>query len=221
MLHWTKFDENSKFNCVEYITGRNHIAETKEILTFDIETTSIWNINGNIVSYKDCYSEKQYNNAESKAFCYIWQFGIDDTVYYGRYLSELPKFLQKVKKACKSLSPIIWVHNLSYEFQFIREYLEEIAPITVFARSERKPIKFDWDIFEFRCTYMLTRKSLETWGKELGCTKMVGDLDYNILRTQKTPMTKTEMGYCERDCIVVYHGIRDLLKHMNISMLSL
>ena len=212
MLHWTKFDENSKFNCVGYISGRNHISETREILTFDIETTSIWNIDGRVTSYKDCYSEKQYNSAESKAFCYVWQFGIDDTVYYGRYLSELPKFLQKVKKACHGLSPIIWVHNLSYEFQFIREYLENIAPITVFARSERKPIKFNWDIFEFRCTYMLTRKSLATWGNELGCEKMVGDLDYNILRTPKTPLNEKEKGYCKRDCIVVYHGICNFLK---------
>ena len=211
MIHWTKFDENSKFHCADYIMGRNHIAETQEILIFDIETTSIWNINSNIVSYKDCYSEKQYNNAESKAFCYIWQFGIDDTVYYGRYLAELPQFLQKVKKACNGLAPIVWVHNLSYEFQFIREYLEVIAPITVFARSERKPIKLEWDIFEFRCSYMLTRKSLETWGKELGCSKMVGDLDYNILRTPKTPLTDKEKGYCERDCIVVYYGIKEFL----------
>ena len=37
MLHWTKFDEHSKFHCVDYINGRNHIAETREILTFDIE----------------------------------------------------------------------------------------------------------------------------------------------------------------------------------------
>lgn len=212
MVHWTKFNPSNIFHCVDYILGRNHIAETREILTFDIETSSIWNINGRIVSYEDCYSEKQYNNAESKAFCYIWQFGINDTVYFGRYLSELPKFLKRIKKACHGLSPIIWIHNLSYEFQFIREYLEEIAPITVFARSVRKPIKFDWDIFEFRCTYMLTRKSLETWGKELGCDKMVGDLDYHILRTPKTPLTTTEMGYCKRDCIVVYHGVRDFLK---------
>lgn len=212
MLYWTKFDENCKFQSVDYILGRNHIAETREILSLDIETTSIWEINGHITSYKGRYSEKQYNTAKSKAFCYIWQFGVNDTVYYGRYLSELPKFLKRVKNACKSLSPIIWVHNLSYEFQFIREHLEEIAPITVFARSERKPIKFNWDIFEFRCSYMLTRKSLETWGKELGCVKMVGDLDYNILRTPKTPMTKTEKGYCKRDCIVVYNGIRDFLK---------
>lgn len=212
MLHWTTFDENNKFHCNDYILGRNHIAETREILTFDIETTSIWNINDHIVSYKDCYYEKQYNNAKSKAFCYIWQFGIDDIVYYGRYLSEFPKFMQKVKKACNGLAPIVWVHNLSYEFQFIREYLEDIAPITVLARSERKPIKFNWDIFEFRCTYMLTRKSLETWGNELGCEKMVGDLDYNILRTPKTPLNDKEKGYCKRDCIVVYHGIRDFLK---------
>ena len=98
VVHWTKFDDNRKFHCIDYISGRNHISETREILTFDIETTSIWNIDGQITSYNECYSEKQYNNAESKAFCYIWQFGIDDTVYYGRYLSELPNFLQKLKK---------------------------------------------------------------------------------------------------------------------------
>ena len=52
MLHWTKFDETSMFHCVDYILGRNHTAETQEILTFDIETTSIWEINGHITSYK-------------------------------------------------------------------------------------------------------------------------------------------------------------------------
>ena len=57
MVHWHKFNENNKFHCVDYIAGRNHIAETAEILTFDIETTSIWNIDGQITSYKDCYSE--------------------------------------------------------------------------------------------------------------------------------------------------------------------
>lgn len=212
MLHWTKFDEKREFQCVDYILGRNHIAETREILTFDIETTSVWEINGHITSYKHRYSENEYNNAKSKAFCYIWQFGIDDTVYYGRYLSELPTFLKRIKNACGGYAPIIWVHNLSYEFQFIREYLEDITPITVFARSERKPIKFNWDIFEFRCSYMLTRKSLATWGNELGCEKMVGDLDYNTLRTPKTPLNDKEKGYCKRDCVVVYHGILDFLK---------
>lgn len=40
---------------------------------------------------------------------------------------------------------------------------------------------------------------------------MVGDLDYNILRTPKTPLTDKEKGYCKRDCIVVYHGIKDFI----------
>lgn len=82
MIHWSKFNPNNPFHCVDYILGRNHIAETREILTFDIETTSVWDINGCITPYKGRYSEKQYNNAKSKAFCYIWQFGVDDTVYY-------------------------------------------------------------------------------------------------------------------------------------------
>ena len=62
MIHWSKFNANDMFHCVDYISGRNHIAETAEILTFDIETTSIWEIDWHSTSYNDCYSEKQYNN---------------------------------------------------------------------------------------------------------------------------------------------------------------
>ena len=212
MIYWKKL-KNYEPKIEEYQKGKQTRTEIADIFTFDIETTSIWNIDGNITTYKDCYTEKQYNKSEKKAFCYIWQFGINDTIYFGRYIEDFVQFITYVTKNINTTEkPIIWVHNLSYEFQFLREYLEIYDNINMFARTERKPIKFDWNGLEFRCTYFLTRKSLAVWGDELGIPKMVGDLDYTKLRTPLTPMTKKELGYCERDCIVVYKGILEFLK---------
>ena len=59
---------------------------------------------------------------------------------------------------------------------------------------------------------MLTRLSLETWGKQLGLEKAVGYLDYDKLRTPLTPLTDDELYYCERDCLVVEKGIKSYIK---------
>ena len=55
---------------------------------------------------------------------------------------------------------------------------------------------------------MLTRLSLEAWGKQLGVEKLVGNLNYYKVRTPLTPLEPKEMEYGERDCIVVYEGIK-------------
>ena len=38
--------------------------------------------------------------------------------------------------------------------------------------------------------------------------KMVGDLNYDLLRNSDTPLTEEELKYCENDCLVVYHYIK-------------
>ena len=56
---------------------------------------------------------------------------------------------------------------------------------------------------------MLTRQSLANWAKneKLPIKKLVGDLDYTILRTPKTKITDTELQYCINDVLVMYHGL--------------
>ena len=56
---------------------------------------------------------------------------------------------------------------------------------------------------------MLTRQSLANWAKneKLPIKKLVGDLDYTILRTPKTMLTDTELQYCINDVLVMYHGL--------------
>lgn len=181
-----------------------------DILTFDIETTSSFMLpDGTIIPYQKGYDAEYWNNLEAMALCYIWQFSVNDKVYYGR---ELTDFLQVLDDLPDDVYFIIWVHNLAFEFQFLLSILEFK---NVFARSAHKPMKVipaAYPCIEFRCTYILTRLSLESWGKQLKMPKLVGSLDYDIIRTPLTPLTDEEMAYCERDCIVVYTGIKKYLE---------
>lgn len=184
--------------------------EVEDIITFDIETTSAWiNEHGSIIRYKPGMPGEYWNNLKSVSLCYIWQCSINDVVYYGR---ELWGFWDLLNDIPEKYNVIIWVHNLGFEFHFLQNIFPEME---TFARQPHKPMKMIPACFtniEFRCTYMLTRLSLATWGKSLGVKKMVGDLDYRKIRTPKTLLTKKEKKYCEQDCRVVYAGILEYVR---------
>lgn len=180
-----------------------------DIFTFDIEVTSAWIKEGKIIGYEPGHDSEYWNSLTPLALPYIWQFSFNEEVYYGR---ELGGFLNVLKDLPTDRHIIIWVHNLSYEFHFLINFLHVK---NIFARTPHKPMKCIFEEFpniEFRCSYILTRLSLATWGEQVGLPKMIGDLDYEIIRTPLTPLTEKEMGYCERDCQVVYRGILDYLK---------
>lgn len=183
--------------------------QCNNIFTFDIECTSAFIENGNVIPYVKGKDSDYWNSLEPVALCYIWQFSIDNNVYYGR---ELTDFINVLNDLPADVSIIIWVHNLSYEFMFLSNILTWYK---VFARTPHKPMKAsckEHPNIEFRCSYVLTRLSLDAWGKQIGFEKASGDLDYEVIRTPKTPLTDKELNYCERDCLVVAHGIREYIK---------
>lgn len=195
---------------------RNHHKKDKnkkyydDIFTFDIETTSAFlNEKGEVITYEKGKSDDYWNSLTALSLCYEWTFGIGDVYFYGRELTEFKDLLDELPK---DGFIYIWVHNLSFEFHFLTNILKVDK---IFARNAHKPIKCSFKehpLIEFRCTYMLTRLSLAEWAKQIGTKKLVGDLDYNVLRTPLSKLTKKEKGYCQRDCEVVYRGISDYLK---------
>lgn len=177
----------------------------KDIIVLDIEVTSAWLLDGEVIGYHKGEEAEYWNNLIPLSLPYIWQVSYNDSVYYGREFSDLYNVFCDLRT---DTDYIIWVHNLAYEFQFLCNLFKWKS---VFARSPHKVIKCvpeDFPNIEFRCSYYLTRLSLESWGKNLGVYKLKGDLDYEKIRTPKTRLTKKEMAYCERDCLVVYEGIK-------------
>lgn len=172
-------------------------------LSFDIETTSFYDDNG-----------------EKRAFMYIWQMSINGIFIYGRTWKEFDTLLNDIATYL-NLTPsrkcIIYVHNLGYEFQFLRGHFD-IS--NVFARNERHPIKFDLNgCFEFRCSLLLSGMNLQKTAENLTSVKlqkMVGDLDYEKIRTNSTPLTEEEMGYCKRDVEILHYFIlEEMAKNEN------
>ena len=182
----------------------------EDIFTLDIETTSAWLTNeGKVKGYKKGKSTEYWNSLRPIALCYLWQFSFNNHVYYGRKIED---FVQVLEDLPKEVNYIIWVHNLSFEFVFLANILTWEV---VFARNSHKPIKAickEFPNIEFRCSYMLTRLSLESWGNNLGLEKLVGSLNYYRVRTPLTKLTEEELKYGERDCLIVYKGIKKYKK---------
>ena len=180
------------------------------IYSFDIETTSYLDLAGKQIPASD-YLQLDEDDREAsipKATMYIWMFSVDDTVYYGRTWKEFVQFLNKLEKNCKKRK-IIFVHNLSFEFQF---FCTQLKIKEVMSRTSRKVMTCtlaDYNI-QFRCSLYMTNVKLAKLPDIFGLSveKMVGDLDYSKMRHSLTPLTDKELGYCEHDCLVIYEYIK-------------
>lgn len=146
---------------------------------------------------------------------YHWQFGIYNMVTFGRTWVQLTRLLNAVS-AVMGLNEnrvlVVYIHNMSYEWQWIRKRYKWQK---VFLMEERVPLYAVTDGIEFRCSYKLSGKSLENVGNSLIkyiSRKMVGDLDYSLIRTPLTPMTESELKYCENDIRVLLCFIQEKIE---------
>ncbi|MBO7716295.1 MAG: hypothetical protein J6S85_26640 [Methanobrevibacter sp.] len=162
-----------------------------DIICFDIETTS----------YSDTVS-----------FMYVWQISLNGCTMYGRTWSEFKELLDAINDTMNGDEHIIiWVHNLSFEFAFLEGVLHFDR---VFATSAHKVVYADYGNIRFRCTYMMSNKSLASIAKDykLPVKKLVGDLDYRLTRHSKTPITAQELEYCENDVLILHYYIKYMIK---------
>ena len=167
-------------------------------------------------------------NGEKLAFMYCWQWGIQDKehIYLGRtweQFIDLCKQLQQRFDLSESKRIICYVHNLGFEFQFMRKYFEWV---NVFAVDERKPIKALCSYgIEFRDSYILSGYSLAKTAENLTehkIEKLVGDLDYTLIRNSKTELTEEEKAYCNNDIeILLYYINEQIAMYGDISKIPL
>lgn len=174
--------------------------------TFDIETTSI-------------------SGENPFGYMYIWQFALEGNVCIGRRWEEFQTFLGRIAKQLK-LDPerklVIYSHFLSFEFQFVRSFVEFK---NIFAKEPRKIMKASTDKFEFRCSYFLSNMSLEKFceNSELCVHKKKSgeDFDYRVIRTPDTPLTEEELQYCVNDVLGLEECLMSLLQNDTICTIPL
>ena len=123
----------------------------------------------------------------------------------------------------KDVRLVIYIHNLSFEFQAFRKLFSWSK---VFALKERKPLQcITTEGIEFRCSYLLSGYSLNSLGRNLtkyNVKKLTGELDYDLPRSPITPLTENEINYCLNDVYVVMAYIQETMDRMgNITKIPL
>lgn len=203
-----KYCKEFQFHFGDLVGERNKVDNT--IYSLDIETSSYIILNGKIlpaVEYLNL-TKKEQTEAEFRSCMYIWMFSINEEVYYGRTWEELRSFLVRLDYY-NNAKKIVFIHNLAFEFQYLKSIFKFK---NVVARKKHKVMKCEMEDFniEIHCSYMMSNCALKQLPKifMLPVEKKVGDLDYSLLRTPITKLTEKELGYCEYDCLVIYHYIK-------------
>ena len=192
----------------DIVKSGKHKIYQRHPMTFDIETSKI-----------PTDDEGHY-----QAFMYIWQVCIEGNVVFGRRWEELQEFMKNVVNAYKLSEGervVVYVHNLSFEFQFIQDFFNFTD---VFAMASRSILTAKTAHLEFRCSYKLSNMSLAKFIENTPNTlhyKGVDDLDYATVRTPDTPLTEVEYGYCFNDVKGLYECVMELLKEDNIATIPL
>ena len=172
----------------------------------------------NVASAYDIEASSFYDNfiikpENKRGLMYAWVFGIDEFTIIGRTWEQFIQLTNLITETLELSSEkrlIIYVHNLGYDFQFFRPYLTFDR---VFALDMREPIQaISEGGLEFRCSYKLSGYSLAKVGEHLTrhqVKKMVGDLDYNLIRTPQTPLKPKELNYIRYDALVLLAYIKE------------
>lgn len=168
---------------------RNPVVYKDCITAFDIETTRI----------KEC----------EQSVMYIWQWCFSDRcTVIGRTWTELEVFIQRITAGWpENARMCAFVHNLSYEFAFLRG-VHYFQPGEVFAVRSRKILKAQWDAVEFRCSYMHSNMSLAEYLKKMGAEHQKTELDYDRPRYPWTELNPDELEYCVNDVVGLVEALK-------------
>lgn len=174
--------------------GGSHLKYKDVVCAFDIETTALHTIEQSVM--------------------YIWMFAYgEDYVCIGRTWEEFMDFAFRLTNPLKASESIaVYVHNLSYEFQFLKG-IYQFDTEEVFAVNKRKVLKATMfaDRLEFRCSYLHSNMSLADYTSkmEVEHQKLSGDeFDYKKTRYPWTKLTDKELEYCINDVIGLVEAVK-------------
>ena len=195
----------SDFNFKDYFAGVKTVPRDRgnngsksrrkyleKVCAFDIETTGI--------------------DAIEQSIMYVWQFQLDeDATIIGRTWADFLKMLNDILKYIGDAWLVVYVHNLSYEFQFLAG-IYDFEENDVFCMDSRKILKCDmFKHFEFRCSYLQTNMSLAEFTSKYNVThqKISGkEFNYDKKRYPWTSLTGLEYDYITYDVLGLVEAIK-------------
>ena len=176
-------------------------------ISFDIETTSLYHT---IKTGKKGHEKEKV--VPDMGFMYIWMVGLNGQCVHGRTWEEFLELINMMKSELnlsKKKKVVIMIHNLEFEFQFMRKFFHFD---NVFFSKRRKVLYCETEGIMFRDSCSYAGKKLEKVGEDLlkyKVQKQVGSLDYSLIRTKDTKLSEQEMKYCICDVIILNNYLQE------------
>lgn len=132
-----------------------------------------------------------------------FETGVYDKVKHGRTYKELDDFLFSLNDD----NYLIYIHNFAYEFSFFCNNLKffRCDYDSCLFMEQNKPLYVKIRNLEFRCSYLLLHKSIESIGASIGLDKL--EYNYSEIRTPLTDMSDIEIEYNFRDVEIMLKGV--------------
>lgn len=173
---------------------KKRVYDSTNILTLDTENTSMY-----------------LNNGKPFAFSYVQMVCINKQIaILTRYIEELGSLLNDIQQwykrhgltTVKGFTSVIWVHNLSYDFQF----LLNVCEIEETLSRKKRDVIYAIDAnrcFMYKDSYSLLGVALDSATKDYNVEhkKLKGCLNYSLIRTPVTKLSNKEIAYCINDVI--------------------
>lgn len=188
----------------ETYARKNKPSICADFATLDTETTSIARLT-------------DWNNTETDlGFIYLVQLHVSGKNFIFRTIYDFKDALESVvipQLQALNACIVIYVHNLSFEFQFLKSV---ISIKDVFALKNRRIAKvaaYDGAI-EFRCSYLLSNMSLEKFTENYNDEQYRKDkelIDYEVKRYPWTTLSDEILYYSLMDVITLYQAVLSIM----------
>ena len=139
---------------------------------------------------------------------------------YGNKPSECIDCINRIIDAMQGDHTIIYVHNLAYDYVFLRQFMfaEWGHPEKALNTKPHYPILIQFaNGVVLKDSLILSQKSLDKWARDLGVEhqKACGKWDYDQLRDQDHEFTADELEYIEHDTLAGVECIDTLKEQLN------
>lgn len=153
-------------------------------------------------------------------------YGRNLVTLYGRKPSEMVECFEWIHLSMKGERTLIYFHNLSYDYVFIRKFLFQRFdyPVKELSTKPHYPIMIQFNNgIVLKDSLILAQRSLERWANDLDVEhkKAVGSWEYTQIRNQDTALNADELHYIENDTLAGVECIDATMKALNKKISSM
>lgn len=160
-----------------------------------------------------------------ESLCYEF----NDEIVILRKPSEFINCLKQIKKyykLTKKKQMVIFVHNLAYDMQYLKDWLIMAfgSDYKIIATSNHKFITFTIDSFIFKCSYKLSNKSLAKFCKDMNTEHQKIKVEsgfYDAVTYQDDTLTKLQLKYQYTDVIALKEAVLEQMRIYNDTLATI